>query len=203
MRRRYVWTDPMPLALVASTLAFALAMSGAFGIGLSSEARGTRGRSWTASLRHPANHNRGAIRQREPRSPSRSVAVSLHTAIARIARRDGVAATVLQRVTGYAPLARHVWPASPALLLAVTVVESAGDPRAVTEDAPGDFDIGLMQVNTRNFAATGLTWDTALAALPSLRAGTAILRADIARYGVNEGIEAYNAGPGGVGKDEA
>jgi soluble lytic murein transglycosylase-like protein len=127
-------------------------------------------------------------RARRDRAPS----------LASVGRRYGVSALTLRRVLRWAPLARRYWRHGPlALPLAVVAVESSGRPDAVS----GEGAEGLMQVMPVNFAAWGLSARSALEPAPSMRAGTGILRADLREYGISAGLEAYNAGPGGIGVD--
>ncbi len=83
----------------------------------------------------------------------------------------------------------------PVLALAVMAHESGGNWTARHHNSNGTTDAGLMQVNSANWAAYGLGKDPYNPAA-NLRAGVAILSADLARYpgNVAAALEAYNAG---------
>lgn len=187
-RKRYRLADPMPLCLLALVLVGTLAYTGAFGIG---EAPGR-------SQVHRARVSSKAVRPVPvPRRPLLQPTPSLKT----VAARYNVSATVLVRVLRFRSVAERAWKADAPLVLSVIAAESKGNPAAVNENNPENFDLGLMQVNTANFSATGLTWQSAVKPVPNIRAGTAILKADVGRYGVPYGLEVYNAGPSGIGRD--
>lgn len=111
-----------------------------------------------------------------------------------VADRYGVPAATLRRVLRWAPLVRRYAPKHPALALAVVAVESKGVPTATRYNGAGLWDRGLMQVDSENWATYGLTWATAANPAANVRAGAAILRRDVARYGVWGGLALYNSG---------
>lgn len=126
----------------------------------------------------------------------------LRRSIAAVAEQYGVSASTLRRVMRYARLARKAWPSRSALVLAVIATESRGYANAVNENSPDSYDLGAMQVDTSEFAATGLTWRTAMNPARNIRAGVRILRADLAEYrAVPYALEAYNGGGLAVGVD--
>ena len=87
-----------------------------------------------------------------------------------------------------------------ALVLAVMDHESGGDWTASHRNGNGTTDAGLMQVNSANWTAYGLGSDP-YAPPSNLRAGVAILTADLAGHPGNVGaaLEAYNAGAAASG----
>lgn len=58
-----------------------------------------------------------------------------------------------------------------------------------------------MQVASQNWPGQGLDWQTAIEPERNLRAGVAILKADVHQFGEWDGLQAYNVGPGGIGSD--
>ncbi len=88
-----------------------------------------------------------------------------------------------------------------ALALAVMDHESGGDWTASHRNGNGTTDAGLMQVNSANWTAYGLGSDP-YAPAANVRAGVAILAADLARHPGNVGaaLEAYNAGAAAAGR---
>lgn len=83
----------------------------------------------------------------------------------------------------------------PVLVLGVIAHESGGVWTASHRNSNHTTDAGLMQVNSANWTAYGLTSDP-YAPAANVRAGVAILAADLARYpgNVAGALEAYNAG---------
>jgi hypothetical protein len=73
-------------------------------------------------------------------------------------------------------------PAVAPIMVGIAQHESGLDPAAVHHNANGTDDVGIAQVNTANFAWTGLTWQTALQPCASFRAGAMVL---FARYNGN------------------
>lgn len=63
----------------------------------------------------------------------------------------------------------------PNLLVGIARHESRLNTEAVNVNANGSRDIGLMQINSSNFAWLGLTAETALDPCVSMRAGAAVL----------------------------
>lgn len=86
-------------------------------------------------------------------------------------------------------------------MLAVVATESKGNPRAIHENPNGSRDYGLGQVNSSMLDAVHLSPTTALEPGPNLAGAVTILRGAVRRYGIAGGLEAYNAGPSGVGED--
>ena len=85
---------------------------------------------------------------------------------------------------------------TPALMMSVIADQSSGHPHAVGHDSNGTYDAGLMQVNSSNFSAYGLTPQDALHVMANLKAGATILNQDLQRtHSVAGGLYAY----GGVG----
>jgi len=85
---------------------------------------------------------------------------------------------------------------TPSLIMSVIADQSGGNPNAVGHDSNGTYDAGLMQVNSSNFSAYGLTPKDALAVMANLKAGETILNQDLQRtHSVAGGLYAY----GGVG----
>jgi soluble lytic murein transglycosylase-like protein len=78
------------------------------------------------------------------------------------------------------------------LILSVMKVESNFNPQAVGPTG----DIGLMQINPINAPHFGVTREDLFDPETNVRIGTAILREDIDRYGIRDGLAAYNGGPG-------
>jgi type IV secretion system protein VirB1 len=72
----------------------------------------------------------------------------------------------------------------PIMLVGIAQHESRLDPAAIHVNANGSKDIGLLQINTSNFAWLGLTAETALDPCTSMRAGATVLTA----------FSAYNTG---------
>jgi hypothetical protein len=73
-------------------------------------------------------------------------------------------------------------PAIAPIMVGIAQHESGLEPAAVHHNANGTADVGIVQVNTANFAWTGLTWQTALRPCANLRAGAMVL---LARYNGN------------------
>lgn len=85
---------------------------------------------------------------------------------------------------------------TPSLVMSVIADQSGGNPNAVGHDSNGTYDAGLMQVNSSNFSAYGLTPHDALNVMANLKAGETILNQDLQRtHSVAGGLYAY----GGVG----
>lgn len=92
------------------------------------------------------------------------------------------------------------WGVPPALVEAVMQEESGGNPMALRRDSNGTVDAGLMQINSGNWAAYGLTADPFDPAR-NIAAGVQMLAGDLRRYGnVALALAAYNAGPGAVAR---
>lgn len=87
-----------------------------------------------------------------------------------------------------------------ALALAVIDHESGGDWAASHRNADGTTDVGLMQVNSANWATYGLGADP-YAPAANVPARVAILAADLARYPgrLTAALDTYNAGPAAAG----
>jgi type IV secretion system protein VirB1 len=64
----------------------------------------------------------------------------------------------------------------PAMLVGIARHESGLDAAAVHVNANGSRDVGLLQINSTNFAWLGLTAETALDPCVSMRAGAAVLQ---------------------------
>jgi Transglycosylase SLT domain len=73
-------------------------------------------------------------------------------------------------------------PAVAPVMVGIAQHESGLDPAAVHHNANGTTDWGLVQVNSSNFAWTGLTPSTALDPCANLRAGAMVL---FAKYNGN------------------
>ena len=83
---------------------------------------------------------------------------------------------------------------------AIMTQESGGNPMALRRDSNGTVDAGLMQINSGNWAAYGLTADPFDPAR-NIAAGVQMLAGDLRRYGnVALALAAYNAGPGAVAR---
>lgn len=65
---------------------------------------------------------------------------------------------------------------APGTLLPIAYVESRLNPAAVNINKDGSRDIGLMQINERNFGWLGLTHQTALDPCESIRAASNLLK---------------------------
>jgi Transglycosylase SLT domain len=65
----------------------------------------------------------------------------------------------------------------PAMLVGIARHESGLDTAAVHVNASGSRDVGLLQINSTNFAWLGLTAETALDPCVSMRAGAAVIQA--------------------------
>ena len=70
---------------------------------------------------------------------------------------------------------------APVTIVGIAQHESGLDPVAVHQNADGSVDVGLMQINSRNWAWLGLTRETALDPCRSIAAGAAVLTA-FSRY---------------------
>jgi soluble lytic murein transglycosylase-like protein len=81
-----------------------------------------------------------------------------------------------------------------ALVLAVILSESAGDPRAVS----GSGAVGLMQLEPATAAACGIA--DRYTAIDNVQCGSKVLRALVRRYGLPLGLAAYNDGAANVAK---
>jgi len=66
---------------------------------------------------------------------------------------------------------------APVTIVGIAQHESGLDPAAVHANADGSIDVGLMQINSRNWAWLGLTRKTALDPCRSIAAGAAVLTA--------------------------
>ena len=64
----------------------------------------------------------------------------------------------------------------PAMITGIAQAESHLDPSALHSNADGSRDVGLMQINERNFEWLGLTPQTALDPCQSIRAAAQLLR---------------------------
>src|SRR5215510_11629964 len=64
----------------------------------------------------------------------------------------------------------------PAMLAGIAHHESGFDPTIIHTNADGSRDIGLMQINERNFGWLGLTMQTALDPCQSIRAAAQLLQ---------------------------
>ncbi len=208
--------DPLPLVLgmaaTAAVLAYAVPGMGAAAqappsaASVAAEAR--RLTRPLVTLHHAIAHRSVAPHAR--RTPVRAVRARVAPAAHRIARaslaaiavRFGVSAVILRRVVAWAPLAQAAWPGHAPLVLAVMSVESGGLPNLYTPAPDGLFSAGLMQVASEWWSTYGMTWDTATAPQANVDAGAAILRQDVRQYGEWDGLQAFNAGPGGVGNDQ-
>jgi hypothetical protein len=73
-------------------------------------------------------------------------------------------------------------PAVAPVMVAIAQHESGLDPAVVHHNAKGTDDVGIAQVNTSNFAWTGLTWQTALDPCANFRTGAMVL---FAKYNGN------------------
>jgi soluble lytic murein transglycosylase-like protein len=66
---------------------------------------------------------------------------------------------------------------APTVIVAMAQRESGLDPAAVHVNSDGSVDVGLMQINSRNWAWLGLTRETAMDPCRSIAAGAAVLTA--------------------------
>jgi len=96
--------------------------------------------------------------------------------------------------------AGQVYGVDPWLLYGIATVESSLDPHALNLShlqRTGSYDIGLMQINTRNLpslAVAGISPEHLWDACTSIHVGARILREKIDRHGDNwEAVGAYNA----------
>jgi len=118
-----------------------------------------------------------------------------------IARRYDRPVSILRRVMRYRATAVADWRSHAVLVLAVCAVESGGRPDVYTPAGGGVWSAGLMQVASQNWPSQGLDWESAVDPMRNLRAGVAILKADVQRFGEWDGLQAYNGGPGAIGSD--
>ena len=79
------------------------------------------------------------------------------------------------------------------LINAVIQIESSWNPSAVS----GPGAIGLMQVMPANAIAYGYQPDDLYNPAINIKVGTDILRTEINKYGLTDGLAAYNGGPNG------
>jgi type IV secretion system protein VirB1 len=82
---------------------------------------------------------------------------------------------------------------APGTLLAVARVESGLNPVAQNVNKDGSRDIGLMQINERNFGWLGLTSHTALDPCQSLRAAGQLLQS-YSRYNTGSPVNGFGNG---------
>lgn len=121
--------------------------------------------------------------------------------LAEIARHYGRPLSILRRVMRYHAAAAADWRSHTALVLAVCAVESAGRADVYTPAGGGVWSGGLMQVASPNWPSQGLDWQSAIDPKRNLRAGVAILKADVRQFGEWNGLQAYNGGAGAIGSD--
>lgn len=82
---------------------------------------------------------------------------------------------------------------APVTLLDIARVESGLNPTAQNVNKDGSRDIGLMQVNERNFGWLGLTPQTALDPCQSLRAAGQLLQS-YSRYNTGSPVNGFGNG---------
>ena len=78
----------------------------------------------------------------------------------------------------------------PAIVAGIATAESHLDPSAVHINTDGSRDIGLMQINDRNFACLGLTPQTALDPCQSIRSAAQLLQS-YSRYNTGSPVAGF------------
>ena len=81
----------------------------------------------------------------------------------------------------------------PAMIAGIATTESHLDPSAVHINIDGSRDVGLMQINERNFGWLGLTPQTALDPCQSIRAAAQLLQS-YSRYNTGSPVAGFSNG---------
>ena len=81
----------------------------------------------------------------------------------------------------------------PAMIAGIATAESHLDPAAVHINIDGSRDVGLMQINERNFGWLGLTPRTALDPCQSIRAAAQLLQS-YSRYNTGSPVAGFSNG---------
>ena len=81
----------------------------------------------------------------------------------------------------------------PAMIAGIATAESHLDPSAVHINIDGSRDVGLMQINERNFGWLGLTPQTALDPCQSIRAAAQLLQS-YSRYNTGSPVAGFSNG---------
>ena len=81
----------------------------------------------------------------------------------------------------------------PSMIAGIATAESHLDPSAVHINTDGSRDVGLMQINERNFGWLGLTPQTALDPCQSIRAAARLLQS-YSRYNTGSPVAGFSNG---------